>query len=318
MKKFNFVSGNAKLALAAFAVASFTLTSCEKEDFDVNVPDINFTVPDVSVDGVANVILTATSASGNDLAGVTFTTSTGSTLEGNKSLSYTSATTLVVTAAKEGYLSVTKTIVVPQPQKNAVITIPVEFVLNAEKADVNYEAPTVGDEIAGTEGKVKGESTVTNGTYLTPGEHIYPAQVPTGVKYTSEQIQALYTAVNELAAPDSRGAEDDEAKANLQIAKDLLRAQIAALPTEWNTVTSDVPYTLSEAASSLTVVVTTPHADAEMKLAAEVANQTYTIKGTATLAGESIVQIIDAKGVDISHSHDHGHGNGNAGGGTGE
>ena len=50
MKKKSFLNGlYAKGALALTIVAGFTLAGCEKEDFNVNVPDINITVPEVDL-----------------------------------------------------------------------------------------------------------------------------------------------------------------------------------------------------------------------------------------------------------------------------
>ena len=87
MKKKSFLNGlYAKGALALTIVAGFTLAGCEKEDFNVNVPDINITVPEVDLgEGVFVVTLSATSASGNTLEGVTFTDASGNVL--NKTIS---------------------------------------------------------------------------------------------------------------------------------------------------------------------------------------------------------------------------------------
>lgn len=321
MKKINLVSGfGAKFAVAAFAVAGLTLTSCEKESFDVNVPNINIKVPEVDIpeaeDGIAYVILSATSASGNALEGVKFT-SNGSDIE--TTTSYKAAATFTVTASKEGYLDVTKVINVPAPQKGSFTTTTVEFVLTAETADFIPTVPTPGDVDDSTiETVAPVETTITNGAQLTEGEHTIDVYVPMGVKYTAEQIAELYVAVSELEGPVTR-ALDAEGQANLAKAKEMLRTQIANLRTEWATTAQPVTYTVSGGnATSLTVEVTTTQGIAKVTLSVSVAEETYEVEGECTVAVSSSVKVIDVKGEDISHSHGHGHGDSNnAGGGTG-
>lgn len=325
MKKINFMSVfSAKFAVTALAVVGLALTSCEKEDFSVNVPDI--IIPDVDIpeaeEGITYVIVSASSSSGNRLVGedLKFTTSEGTSFDTHKGYKKGEGNrTFTVTASKGGYLSVTKDIYVPDPQPGSYSTITVDFVLTAETEDVVPDVPTP-DEITEDDEldiPVVSENLVTNGAWLKEGAHTENVSVPTGVMYTPEQITALYIAVNKLEGPVTR-ALDAEGQANLEKAKELLRTQIANLRTAWDTVLKPVSYVVSGGnASSLTIEVTTVQGIGEVTLSAKVAQQTYEIKGECTVAVRSSLRVINVEGEDISHSHGHGHGDGtNDGGGT--
>ena len=75
-------------------------------------------------------------------------------------------------------------------------------------------------------------------------------EVPFGEFYTAEQKTKLLKAVEELTSPTTRAGEDEEAKANLLIAKKNLRATIDALPTSAKKELRPVTFTLTEAAKS--------------------------------------------------------------------
>lgn len=320
MKKINFVSGNAKLALAAFAVASLTLTSCEKEDFDVNVPDITVIVPDVTIPeaeaGVAYVILSAASANGNTLTGVTYeVTNNGGEKITDDMYKFTTSGSLTVTASKDGYETVVKTITVPAPQKGSYQTFSLNFVLNAIAEAV---VVTPGEDLTtpAEDTNVAVANTISDASLLEPGTHTTEMEVLTGVAYTEEQKAELLSEVDKLTGPTSRAA-NDEAEANLQIAKSNLKSMINSPSSTFNKAIQKVTYTLSGKASSLTITPIPSTKTIKVTIETEVANEKYAVEGAATEIVESVSKIeTKAEGADVSHSH--GHGNGNAGGGTGE
>lgn len=321
MKKINFLSGsNAKLALAAFAVASFTLTSCEKEDFDVNVPDITIKVPEVIIpeqeEGVAYVILSAASANGNSLSGVTYdVTNNGGEKITDEMYKFTASGSLSVTASKDGYETVLKTITVPAPQKGSYQTLSLNFVLNAIAEAVNV---TQGEDLTqpGENSNVAVANTISDASLLEAGTHTTDMEVLTGVAYTEEQKAAMLSEVDKLTGPTSRAA-NDEAEANLQIAKSNLKSMINSLKTTFSTKIQKVTYTLSGKASSLTITPIPSTKTIKITIDTEVANEKYAVEGSATEIVKSVSRIeAKAEGADVSHSHDHGHGGENSGGGT--
>lgn len=321
MKKINFLSGsNAKLALAAFAVASFTLTSCEKENFGVEVPDITIEVPDVNIPeaeaGVAYVILSTASANGNTLSDVIYdVTNNGGEKITDEMYKFTTAGSLTVIASKESYESVVKTITVPAPQKGSYQTFNLNFVLNAVSEDITVEpGEDLTSEAPNTAAAVT--QSYSEASLLTAGEHTVEVDVPTGLAYTNEQKAALLEAVDNLTGPTSRAA-NDEAKANLETAKSTLKTMINKLRSDFGKTKHKVTYTLSSAASSLKITTTPKTKTVEVEISVTVANQDYVVKGAATEATGVESFGITADGVNIGHGHDHGNSE-NAGGGTGE
>lgn len=316
MKKKSFLNGlYAKGALALTIVAGFTLAGCEKEDFSVVVPPIEITVPDVEMGTVA-VTLSATSASGNTLEGVTFTDGNGAAIS-ETIIEYDKAATLTVTASKDGYNSVVKTVNIPAPAKGTYNIIPVSFVLSAVEEAV--QIPEEGTPIEG-EAQVKDEETKTYANdFAANTSYTLDVAVPTGPYYTAAQKNDLLRAVEALTGPDAiaRAAGDEEAQANLLIAKKNLRATIDALPTTASTEIVPVTFTLTEAAKSVTFSIQTTSNVCAVKFTTKVANQSYSVEGKQLKVANNEIKAT-AEGVEIDHGHGHGHGNGgNAGGGIG-
>lgn len=318
MKRVKFVSGfNAKMALVACAVAGFTLTGCEKEEFTVDVPNIEVTVPEVnfptSQDGLVYLTLSATSNTGESLVDVTYT------LEGEPVTTYNVDVTkhkgnnVTIEASCTGYYTNTVTVAIPNPPKDQIITVPVNVVL--EKVEL-AEGDVVTDVDVNNPVSTEQEKKNTNvpapaGGFQPNTEYTASVAVPDATPYMSaEQKTALYAAVDALEGPVTKAAGDD-----LEIAKDMLRAQIRA----YNSSASmngqvTVNFTVTEQASSVTLTVTTTANIVKVVLTATVNNADYQVEGECTVPAASTVTA-EAEGVDVSHSHDHGD-NPNAGGGT--
>lgn len=314
MRKINLLKGlNAKSALAVAIVAGFTLAGCEKEDFNVNVPDINVTVPDpVIKNGVAEVVLNAESASGNMLRDVVFTDAAGTVLTSPvRYEALTSTATLTVTATKDGYATVVKTVSIPPLPQNAYVVIPVNFVLSAIEDPVQVTAgekkdvPSVPDS----------EDKTYTGTFAANVEYTFEAVAFTGTYYTAAQKTALLAKIAALTGPTTRAGEEDAA--NLAIAKKDLADMINALPTEPATKPITVTVTVDEPAKSVILTTTFTSDTYGVTFATNVAGQTYAVDGEQLQVVENIV-VPGAEGITVEHGHGHGHGNGgNAGGGTG-
>lgn len=323
MKKINLVSGfGAKFAVAAFAVAGLTLTSCEKESFDVNVPNITIKVPEVTIPdqeaGVAYVILSTTSANGNTLDGVDYyeISNDGGEKQSESLYKFTGAGSLQIRASKDGYETVIKTQVVPAPQKGSYQTYNMNFVLNALTDDVTIEEGPDGNEIDPETTPVPEVPETPDYPNLSAGSHTVNVPVATGIAYTAEQLDDLRTKVNQLTGPVVGRSADDEAEANLLSAKGALREKINALNTSFATTYLPVTFELSEAASNVTINIVPTYVSCDVTLAVIVGGQRYAVSGQGTKVTENTVESITADGVDVSHDHDHGHGEGDAGGGT--
>ena len=325
MKRVKFVSGlNAKLALVACAVAGFTLTGCEKEDFNVQVPNIVIPeAPEVIIppypefpqeDGVAYLVLSATGTDGAVLADVTYTVGGEELGAGETTTQVEQNTTIEVTAACAGFYSKTQSVVVPAVPKNQILTVPVHIVLQPVNvddtditADVDYSQTEAGENSETTQSVAApaGETFVPGETYTAS------VAVPDPTPYITEaQKQELYAAVEALDGPVSRATAED-----LAIAKDLLNAKIANYQSTASTNnTISVNFQVSSEASSVRMIVTTTTNIVKITLSVMVNNEEYAVEGNCTVAGASTVTAA-ADGVNVSH--DHGHGNGeNPGGGV--
>lgn len=312
MRKINFLSGiNAKLVLAAMALGSFVLTGCEEEDFKVNVPDIDINIPEAEP-GVAYVNLSATSKNGNALDGVKFADENGNEIAASKA--YNDAATLKIFASKDGYTTVVKTVDVPQPAKGSFIVIPVNFVMSAIDEEVVPEEGEKSDTSV-----AKAEEQSIKGPFEKGVASTVDVAVPWGAYLTEAQKKDLMDKIDALKAPDTRALSNEEA-ANLETAKGLLRKAVNNMPTEIQTKNVPVTFIPEEAIESVVFTITTNWFTQEITLTAAVADNSYTVKGEQTLAGDSK---ISGKGIAITHAHgveiDHGHGHGgsNAGGGEG-
>ena len=165
-------------------LAGFTLAGCEKEDFSIEVPPINITTPVVKVGKVA-VTLSATSASGNTLE-VKFSKD-GKPLDENvTTLEFEAAAQFTITAEKDGYNTVVKTVNVPAPAEGTYSIIPVSFVLSAVEAPVEIPTPSEEDKVEGGT-KVDNDTKTYAGEYEANKPYTIDVQVPTGTFYTAEQ-----------------------------------------------------------------------------------------------------------------------------------
>ncbi|WP_299991342.1 DUF3869 domain-containing protein [uncultured Bacteroides sp.] len=317
MKKKSFLNGlYAKGALALTIVAGFTLAGCEKEDFSIEVPPINITTPVVKVGKVA-VTLSATSASGNTLD-VKFSKD-GTELKNETTLEFEAAAQFTITAEKDGYNTVVKTVNVPAPAEGTYSIIPVSFVLSAVEAPVEIPTPSEEDKVEGGT-KVDNDTKTYAGEYEANKSYTIDVQVPTGTFYTAEQKIELLKAVEALKGPDeigTRAGEGEEALANLNIAKNNLRTTINALPTTPNTTTQSVTFTLTDAAKSVIFAIETTSDVYKVTFSTAVAGKKYSVEGEQLQVAKTDIKPT-AEGVEIDHGHGHGHGNGgNAGGGIG-
>ena len=309
---------NAKMALVACAVAGFTLTGCEKEDFNVEVPNISVTVPEITfpeaADGLVYLTLTATSNVGENLPDAAFTMDGTAVTSYNVNVSGNQGNSVVIAASCNGYYDNSVTVEIPNVPKDQIITIPVNVVLEKVELEDNDVPAAVGDDPISQETTERAENIPAPAGGFQPGT-VYTATVPVpdATPYmSSEQKDALYAAVDALQGPVTRTAEED-----LATAKAKLRTAI----DEYNSSASmtgrvTVNFTVTEAASSVTVNVNTAVDIVTITLTTTVNNADYEVSGECTIPRTSTVTA-DAEGVDISHSHDHGN-NPDAGGGTGE
>ncbi len=330
MRKVKFVSSlNAKMALVAAVVAGFTLTGCEKEDFNVNVPNINVDVPALpeAEDGIAYLTLTATSASGNSLEGVTFTSDGAAIAE---TTSYTAAKTLSVTASKDGYLSVTKTVVVPNLQKGAFVLLTTNFILNAITEDIVAEVDdTQATPIEGQEGTSVDQTSIVKGfeANVTYTENVV---VNNEAPYlTQAQVNEFRKAINALTEADAVAATRATAEKvdNCEEAKEILRNLVNAYNNAPGQTIFPVSFHFDQEATSVTFEIIYKHLSAPLSFTARVGNWTWTVTGECTIdtvdevkaTGKSVVNGHAPSHDAPSHdgSHDGHGGNSNAGGGTG-
>lgn len=317
MKKVKFVSGfSAKMALAAVVMAGFSLTGCEKEDFNVNVPNIDVTVPDVTFpeaeNGIVYVMFTASSTDGNLLNGVKYTNASGEEVgESVTVVGGNGNVTLTISASKDGYITETKTIEVAEPVKGTMMTLPVNFVLTT------VEAEDVPVEVVGVPVQVETKTLSTametpEGGFQPNVEYTATVQVPTAAPYlTVEQKNAFNAAIDALGTTETRASAED-----LVVVKSLLRGKVAAFGTSPKTESQVYKFVLSAAASSVTVVVTFDTYSQAITLSTTYNGTTYSVDGSYTFCGNSMITG-QADGIEIGHDHGHGHGDDStAGGGT--
>lgn len=313
MKK---VKMNAKLFVAVIAMAGLSLTSCEKEDFTVDVPNIE--IPNVDVefpeypDGAIFVQLTASSNKGELLDGVSYTNAAGEAVE--ELIVVKEATTLDITAKKDGYLPSTKKINVPVPVKGTMMTLPINFVL----AEIDPEESTNEPEIQGKPEEVAPVEDKQTAPEPAEGwqpneEYTAVVKVPAGNHYmTNEQKQELYNEIdNNLKIEGAtRAASADE-----EIAKANLKAQVKDFASQPAKGDMTVKFKLSESAESVNFEISTVNYKQVARFSTTVNDVTYYVDGSYSYCGMSTVTT-KADGETIGHGHGHGD-NENAGGGTG-
>lgn len=149
MKKNKFLSGlGAKLALAIVALTTATFTSCEKEDFEVEVKVnpakviISPSVVYIDEDGTATTVtnnaeLKYEGATKDGIIGV---------IEGTEANPTIAATTVTVTATYNG-VEKSEQVNISEAKANSQITYPVFIILTAPESELNY---TVVEETQGT------------------------------------------------------------------------------------------------------------------------------------------------------------------------
>ena len=108
---------------------------------------------------------------------------------------------------------------------------------------------------------------------------------------------------------DPTGTEED-----LQTVKSILYAKVASYNETANTVSRSYSFTISEAASSITVVVETAYNYVQLAITAVLNGESHTVTSECTVASTTTVSA-KADGVNVGHGHAHG-GNDNAGGGV--
>lgn len=307
------VKMSAKMFLAVAAVASISLTSCEKEDFNVDVPSIeipNIQFPEAK-DGTVYVMLSASASDGTLLNGVTFASDNEKYPATDGIITVTGeAVTLTITASKDGYLTDSKKITVT-PMPNQLASLPINFVLSGVEVE---DIPVVEGVTKPNEGTT--ESTVTLPTpegQFQAGTYKTTVQAPTAAPFLNDnQKKALNEAIDKLTAPATRGAAED-----LQVAKDMLRAKVNAFATKVPTVEKEIEFTLDKPADKVQIVMTSHTATTDITISAEVNGKTYSVNGSYTTY-TSTVYTPKADGTAIGHGHGHGHGNdANAGGSEG-
>lgn len=289
MKKIKFLSGMSAFALAAVALAT-TFTSCEKEEFNVDVTPINAkaivqpTVLSIESDGTKDVTASATIAY-----------SAGSSFEGNPALA---ATSTVVTAEYDG-MEASVTVNIPALTAGQFTTIPVTIVLSKD-----YDIVLDWENIdADPEESVKH---VDNYNMYWYSDYKFKYTEKTGTlfdekpKYFTDDLterQTIDKAFASLEENEYSYVEDDEAI-----------KEITVYANSRTTVT--VTYAIAATKYSVVRKAVTK-AEGEPEVLATITAKKY----TTTLTTEDN---LDIPGHGHSHGHGHGHGHAddaNAGGG---
>lgn len=312
MKK---VKMNAKLFMAVVAMTGISLTSCEKEDFTVDVPNIEITNPEVSFpetpNGVIFVQLSASSNKGELLDGVAYTNKNGEAVA--ELIPVTEATELEITAKKEGYMTSSKKISVPAPVKGTMMTLPINFVLaeivvDESTNDVQVQGkPTETVEL---KDKVNAQTPVDG--WKQDVQYTTNVTIPTANPYmSSEQKEALYKEIEtNLKTLTTRAAAAD-----VEVAKANLKAQVKEFASKPADGTMPISFTLTQAADEVVFNISTKAYIQQARFSTTVNDVTYYVDGSYTFCGMSTVTAT-ADGTTVGHGHGHGSDN-NAGGGVG-
>lgn len=322
MKRVKFVSGfNAKMALVACAVAGFTLTGCEKEEFTVDVPPINVDVPPFEIptaeEGLVYLTLSATANTGESLVDVDFVATlpdeTTETLEAyNWNATKYKGKTVSIMASSTGFYSNVVDVVIPNVPAGQIMTLPVNIVLEKVDLEEGVVPPTIDDSTPVEETTSSEEQNLGN---LSEGTKVVEISVPDGTPYmTADQKTELYNAVATLTEDDAIALTRAEVS-DLETAKANLRAQIDAYrSTQSMNGRMSITLEVSEGgANNVKATVETTEETYKITLATIVNNKRYEVSGECTVPVKNVVTV-EAEGVDVSHSHDHGN-NPNAGGG---
>lgn len=312
MKK---VKMNAKLFMAVVAMTGISLTSCEKEDFTVDVPNIEITNPEVSFpetpNGVIFVQLSASSNKGELLDGVAYTNKNGEAVA--ELIPVTEATELEITAKKEGYMTSSKKISVPAPVKGTMMTLPINFVL----AEIVVDESTNDVQVQGKPTETVDLKDEVNAQTPVDGwkqdvQYTANVTIPAANPYmSSEQKEALYKEIEtNLKTLTTRAVAAD-----VEVAKANLKAQVKEFASKPADGTMPISFTLTEAADEVVFNISTKAYIQQARFSTTVNDVTYYVDGSYTFCGMSTVTAT-ADGTTVGHGHGHGSDN-NAGGGVG-
>lgn len=306
---------NAKLFMAVVAMTGISLTSCEKEDFTVDVPNIEITNPEVSFpetpNGVIFVQLSASSNKGELLDGVAYTNKNGEAVA--ELIPVTEATELEITAKKEGYMTSSKKISVPAPVKGTMMTLPINFVL----AEIVVDESTNDVQVQGKPTETVDLKDEVNAQTPVDGwkqdvQYTANVTIPAANPYmSSEQKEALYKEIEtNLKTLTTRAAAAD-----VEVAKANLKAQVKEFASKPADGTMPISFTLTEAADEVVFNISTKAYIQQARFSTTVNDVTYYVDGSYTFCGMSTVTAT-ADGTTVGHGHGHGSDN-NAGGGVG-
>lgn len=312
MKK---VKMNAKLFMAVVAMTGISLTSCEKEDFTVDVPNIEITNPEVSFpetpNGVIFVQLSASSNKGELLDGVAYTNKNGEAVA--ELIPVTEATELEITAKKEGYMTSSKKISVPAPVKGTMMTLPINFVL----AEIVVDESTNDVQVQGKPTETVDLKDEVNAQTPVDGwkqdvQYTANVTIPAANPYmSSEQKEALYKEIEtNLKTLTTRAVAAD-----VEVAKANLKAQVKEFASKPADGTMPISFTLTEPADEVVFNISTKAYIQQARFSTTVNDVTYYVDGSYTFCGMSTVTAT-ADGTAVGHGHGHGSDN-NAGGGVG-
>ena len=161
MKKKSFLSGiNAVFALAVVALAT-TFTSCEKEEFNVNIEPINAQAT------ISPIVLAVENGVTTDVTtAATVTISPSATFTGNPTLA---ATTATVTASYND-MSVEVKVAVPALQAGQFASLTPTIILQKETAETKIVVDP--QESTNTENKEGFEDNTTDYYYYTTGKYL--------------------------------------------------------------------------------------------------------------------------------------------------
>lgn len=290
MKKIKFLNGiSAVFALAVVALAT-TLTSCEKEEFNVNVTPTNAQAV------ISPIVLAIEDGVTTDVTGQATIAPAELTFTGNPTLA---AKSVDVTASYNG-LSATVTVKVPALQAGQFATLTPTIILQEEDAETKIVAvPTTS-----TDEKTK--------------EKVW------------DNYKLYWYSIPSFTYVERSGAKVVEGSKKINTDDLIERAAIESFfNTLENTYTEHIEstkdgeysvYANSRTTASITyTIVTTEYNVVKQAVTKADADALGSIKvDDYTTSKLSVSENQDIPGHGHSHGHGHGHGEGNAGGGVGE
>lgn len=300
MNKKNYFNGlNAKLALAAVALTSVMLTSCDKENFTVDP-----TEPTKLADASAIIGATAYDYETGSALNATFTPASSYSVPAKDGV--IAETSVAFTAAYTGYYTQSRNIAVPAVAKGQMIFIPAVFYMSETEAD--YTWPIVPDDAPET--SLTDEASIQSISNFKKGEtNDIPVTFFQGFRI--KDLEATLAKIDALKYEDGvTRASEDEIMVNV---KEALKNQANKL-SEFDTYTTTVPFFVPEDTKTISVEVTPVVKDGTISLSTMVGNTEWTVKDIE-------VEVVAYNNYAImttnesGHSHTHGHGNSNNAGG---